>query len=146
MKHYLAYGANMSVDMMKSRCPDAKLVGTGTLENFRLMFKGEPPRSYGTIEPWTGFEVPFVLWTISARGEKNLDYYEGYPRVYQKHTVTVEVNGQKFSAMYYSKPETEPVGAPSEHYVDVLWQAYEHFGFDLAILQRAFGFSCGDCF
>ena len=146
MKHYLAYGANMSVDMMKSRCPDAKLVGTGTLKDFRLMFKGELPSSYGTIEPWTGFEVPFVLWTISARDEKNLDRYEGYPRVYQKHTVDVEVNGEKFKAMYYAKPETEHVDPPSLHYVDVLWQAYEKFGFDLAILERALDFACGDCF
>ena len=146
MKYYLAYGANMSVDMMGDRCPDAKLIGTGTLENFRLMFKGEPPRSYGTIEPWENFCVPFVLWDISARDEKNLDRYEGYPRVYQKHTVTVEVNGQTVKAMYYAKPETEPVGAPNDHYVAVLWDAYERFGFDMDILIRARDFSCGDCF
>ena len=52
MKKYLAYGANMSVEMMARHCPDAKLLGTGELKNFRLMFKGEPPSSYGTIEPW----------------------------------------------------------------------------------------------
>ena len=64
MKKYLAYGANMSVEMMAKRCPDAKLLGTGELKNFRLMFKGELTSSYGTIEPWDGFSVPFVLWDI----------------------------------------------------------------------------------
>lgn len=146
MKKYLAYGANMSVDMMKIRCPNAKLVGTGTLENFRLMFKGTPPRSFGTIEPWQGFCVPFVLWDISASDERNLDRYEGYPRFYQKHSVEVEVNGEKISAMYYSKPETERVGAPSDHYIAALWNSYEHFNFDLEILKRARDFSCGDSF
>lgn len=146
MKYYLAYGSNMSVEIMKNRCPDAKFVGTGTLKDFRLMFKGNPPSSYGTIEAWEGFNVPFVLWTITMRDEDSLDYYEGYPRVYQKHTATVTVNGRTFNAMYYSKPETQPVGAPSDHYVAVLWEAYEHFGFDLEILIRARDFSCGDCF
>lgn len=146
MKKYLAYGANMSVEMMSRRCPDAKLIGTGTLENYRLMFKGDVPNSYGTIEQWDGFNVPFVLWDISPRDEKRLDRYEGYPIHYQKHTVTVEVNGEIVEAMYYSKPETERVNPPCDHYVAALWESYEHFGFDLEILKRARDFSCGDCF
>lgn len=146
MKKYLAYGTNMDVDMMKDRCPDAKLLGTGILKNFRLMFKGEPPSSYGTIEPWEGFNVPFVLWDISPADEKRLDRFEGYPRVYQKHTVTFDLNGETFTAMYYAKPETQPVGAPNDHYVAVLWAAYEYFNFDLDILIRARDFSCGDSF
>lgn len=136
----------MSVDMMAVRCRDAKLVGTGLLPNFRLMFKGTPPKSYGTIEPWDGFNVPFVLWDISVADEKSLDRYEGFPRFYQKHTVEVTVNGEPVTAMYYAKPETEPVGAPSDHYVAALWESYEHFGFDLSILERARDFSCGDSF
>ena len=146
MKKYLAYGANMNVDMMKKRCPDAKLLGTGHLPNFRLMFKGELPNSYGTIEPWEGFIVPFVLWDISADDEKKLDRFEGYPRVHQKHNATFEFEARRITAMYYAKPDTEPVNPPSEHYVDVLWQAYEHFAFDIEILKRARDFSCGDCF
>lgn len=146
MKKYLAYGANMSVDMMAKRCPKAKLLGTGILNGYRLMFKGIAPNSYGTIEPWEGFCVPFVLWELTPADEKRLDRYEGYPRVYQKHTVEIEIGGDKFSAMYYAKPDTERVAPPSEHYVDVLWQAYERFSFDLEILKRARDFSCGDSF
>lgn len=146
MKKYLAYGANMSVDMMMKRCPKAKLLGTGILNGYRLMFKGTPPNSYGTIEPWEGFCVPFVLWEITPADEKSLDRYEGYPRVYKKRTVELDLCGDKITAMYYSKPETERVNPPSEHYVNVLWQAYEHFGFDLGILIRARDFSCGDSF
>ena len=146
MKKYLAYGANMNVDMMAQRCPKAKLKGTGILDGYRLMFKGELPSSYGTIEPWENFCVPFVLWEITPADEKSLDRYEDYPRVYQKHTVEVEVGNEKFTAMYYARPDTWCVNPPSEHYVNVLWQAYEHFGFDLGILIRARDFSCGDSF
>ena len=146
MKKYLAYDATLSVEMMSRRCPKSKFVGTGTLKNFRLMFKGELPNSYGTIEPWDGFEVPFVLWDLPASDEKRLDRYEGYPRVYQKFTVEVEVNGEKVTAMYYAKPETQRVNPPCDHYVAALWESYEYFGFDLKILERARDFACGDCF
>lgn len=37
---YIAYGSNMDMEQMKFRCPDAQLLGTGILENWRLMFKG----------------------------------------------------------------------------------------------------------
>lgn len=141
---YLAYGANMDAEMMKCRCPDAKFLGTGVLKDWRLMFKGKPPSSYGTIEEWEGFSVPYVLWEISAADERNLNHYEGYPKHYLKGTVAVEFNGETVWAMYYFKPEDQPVGAPCDHYVAVLWGAYEKFGFDLSILIRARDFSCGD--
>lgn len=141
---YLAYGANMDVEVMKRRCPDAKLLGTGILADWRLMFKGEPPLSYGTIEQWDGFSVPYVLWEISAADERNLDRYEGYPKHYQKGEISIEYLGEKIRVMYYFKPEEQPVGAPSDHYVAALWKSYEEFGFDLAILRRARDFSCGD--
>ena len=141
---YLAYGANMDVDVMKQRCPDAKLLGTGTLEGWRLMFKGEPPFSYGTIEQWDGFSVPYVLWEISAADERKLDRYEGFPKHYQKGTVAIDFLGEKIMVMFYHKPEKQAVGAPSDHYVAALWKSYEAFGFDLVILKRARDFSCGD--
>ena len=141
---YLAYGANMDADVMKKRCPDAKLLGTGRLIDWRLMFKGEQPLSYATIEQWDGFSVPYVLWEISAADEKKLDAFEGYPTFYHKSAVAVDFLGESVWAMFYQKPEKEPVDAPSEHYVAALWKAYEDFGFDLRILKRARSFSCGD--
>lgn len=141
---YLAYGANMDVEVMKRRSPDAKLLGTGLLENWRLMFKGESPHSYATIEKWDGFSVPYVLWDISEADEKKLDRYEGYPKHYQKDTIAIEYLGEKILAMFYQKSEEQPVGAPNDHYVAVLWKSYEEFGFDLEILKRARDFSCGD--
>lgn len=134
---YLAYGANMDVGIMASRCADAKFLGTGVLENFRLMFKGKEPLAYATIEEWNGFKVPYVLWEISKSDERELDYFEGFPRFYQKHTVAVEHDGKKFLAMFYQKDVAQPVGQPMTHYVEVLEDAYEHFKFDRSILDEA---------
>lgn len=141
---YLAYGANMDAEVMKRRCPDSRFLATGLLENWRLMFKGESPLSYATIEEWDGFSVPYVLWEISAADEQELDAYEGYPNHYRKGEIAIDYGGETIWAMYYFKPEEDPVDAPDDHYVEALWKAYEDFDFDLAILKRARDFSCGD--
>lgn len=134
---YLAYGENMDAGIMRSRCKGAKLLGMGTLKGYRLLFKGEEPLAYATIEQWDGFEVPYVLWEITDADERALDRFEGYPHSYQKRTVTVDHDGQKFLAIFYQKDEAEPIGQPMTHYVEVLTAAYECFDFDRSILAEA---------
>lgn len=138
---YLAYGANMDLGIMGQRCPNAKFLGTGVLEDYRLLFKGEEPRAYATIEEWEGFKVPYVLWEINYSDERELDYFEGCPVHYKKNTVEIEFNGEKFLAMFYQKDTAQPVGQPMTHYVEVLEDAYEHFKFDRSILNAALKFS-----
>lgn len=134
---YLAYGANMDGLIMKQRCKGAELLGVGVLEGYRLLFKGEAPSAYATIEQWEGYRVPYVLWEITPDDERALDRFEGYPRHYQKNVVEVEHGGEKFLAMYYHKPDDEPVGQPMTHYVEVLEGAYQRFDFDIDILNEA---------
>ncbi|MGN1126625.1 MAG: gamma-glutamylcyclotransferase family protein [Ruminococcus sp.] len=50
-KLYIAYGSNLNLKQMKYRCPTAKLVGKGVVENYELQFKGMPHCSYATIAP-----------------------------------------------------------------------------------------------
>lgn len=134
---YLAYGANLDAGIMRSRCKDAKLLGTGILDGWRLLFKGEEPLAYATIEEWDGYKVPYVLWEITDADEHALDRFEGYPRSYQKRTVTIEHDGQPVLAMFYQKSEAEPIGQPMTHYVEVLDMAYLYYDFDHSILAEA---------
>lgn len=143
-KAYLAYGSNMSTEQMSYRCPRAKIIGTGILQNWRLMFKGTEPlvTTYATIEEWQGYQVPFVLWDITRKHEMRLDLYEGVTKnCYYKKYIEVELNGEKYNALIYVKDEELPVNIASVHYVDVLWKAYEKFNFDLNILKGAVDFS-----
>ena len=39
-KYYIAYGSNLNLEQMARRCPTAKVVGSTTLKNYRLMFRG----------------------------------------------------------------------------------------------------------
>ena len=85
-RYYIAYGSNLSVEQMKHRTPDAKIVGTAVLCGWRLLFK-----SYATIEPKEGRKVPVLVWEISDADEASLDRYEGYPTYYYKRELPVLV-------------------------------------------------------
>ena len=61
MKYYLAYGSNLNKWQMKHRCPDAVPVGTVTIKDYELVFRG-----VATIEPKRGAEVQCGIWKISA--------------------------------------------------------------------------------
>lgn len=77
-KLYVAYGSNLNLAQMARRCPDAKVVGIGTLKNYQLTFRG-----VATIEPVDGAETPVGVWEITPRDELALDRYEGYPSYYR---------------------------------------------------------------
>lgn len=61
---------------MAHRCPDAKLVGTGVLSNYEMVFRGNKSNAVATVEPKKGMEVPVGIWEISENDEHFLDRYE----------------------------------------------------------------------
>ena len=142
-KFYIAYGSNLSVAQMKVRTPDAVIVGTGILKDWRLLF-----RRFATIKKCKGYKVPVLVWKISPQDEKNLDRYEGYPTFYVKRNLKIDVtglNGNHFgevNAMVYIMTkkaadirDINPM--PSEHYYSILHSGYKRFGFDGKILAEA---------
>ena len=69
---YVAYGSNLSVEQMALRCPDATIIGTGKIQDYKLVF-----RFHADIEKSKGSYVPVLVWKISKADEKRLDIYEG---------------------------------------------------------------------
>lgn len=149
-KLYLAYGSNLDREQMAYRCPTAKVVGTGVIKDYRLMFKGSKTGSYLTIEPAPGYEVPVAVWSVTAQDEKRLDLYEGYPRFYYKADVRLPVQRLESgktkveNAFVYIMHEDHRLGRPSKSYMDVCANGYEDFGFDLAVLKEAYEYSIGE--
>ena len=143
MRKYVSYGSNMDLEQMEWRCPDAELVCSGTLRDYRLLFKGSKTGSYATVEPCEGAKVPVLVWEISEEDERSLDRYEGYPTFYQKEDVAVETKCGTLCGMVYIMDPRRQLGAPSEWYYDVLERAYERFGFDKRILETALEDSMG---
>lgn len=144
MKFYLAYGSNLSVGQMLYRCPNAVYVGTAELKDWRLLFRGSRTGSYLTIERKTGRTVPVVVWKVSDEDEKELDYYEGFPRFYRKETMTVTVHSLvdgspigTVDAFVYIMDERRPLMKPGRTYYRVCAEGYHRFGFDETLLKRA---------
>ena len=142
-KYYIAYGSNLSIEQMKVRTPDAVIVGTGILKDWRLLF-----RTFATIKKRKGFSVPVLVWKISPQDEKNLDRYEGYPKFYVKRNLKINVtglNGNHFgevNAMVYimtkGATDTRSINPiPGKHYYSILRSGYKRFGFNGKILIEA---------
>lgn len=118
-KLYLAYGSNLNLRQMESRCQDAELIGYTFLPNMRLIFRGSGSGSYLSIESAKGRQVPCGVFRISSHDEKRLDAYEGYPRFYRKiyfdnlrlYTMGGQLRMGKLSAMAYVLPRTAPQGS-----------------------------------
>ena len=136
-KIYLAYGSNLNREQMAIRCPNAKVIGTATLEGYELLFRGHHNAAVATVEPKEGSSVPVLLWEITPTCEKALDIYEGFPRLYRKENVTVELNGDPTEAMVYIMNEGRPIGRPDLYYYSVIRKGYEEAGFDIAFLNEA---------
>ena len=134
---YVAYGSNLNIQQMTSRCPGARLYGRGVIENFELQFKGQSHGAYATIAPKDGASVPVAVWEISKRNEQALDRYEGYPSHYFKQDLPVQLDGKEVTAMVYVMNLKMDFGLPASYYYDVIREGYEDCGLDPAALEQA---------
>lgn len=135
-KLYFAYGSNINLEQMACRCPDAQVVGPVTLEGWELLFRRG---GFATIAPKEGEKVTGLLWSITPECERSLDYYEGYPRFYDKRMVTVQDNeGRALSVMAYIMDERfrEPM-LPSDSYYQGILDGYRQNGLPAAELKKA---------
>lgn len=128
---YIAYGSNLNLEQMARRCPTARVIGTTNLKDYKLTF-----RRVATIEPQKDSIVPVAIWEIDAKSEKALDLYEGYPRLYRKEFLDIELNGEKTKALVYIINIGEPQ-LPDRYYYNVILQGYHDVGLDTVHLENA---------
>ena len=142
-EYYLAYGSNLNVKQMKNRCPDARVLGTGEIEGYRLLFKGSKTGYYLTIEKQEGSRVPVAVWEVSEADELRLDRYEGYPVFYYKTEMPITFRGcqtgrkRTRNAFVYIMHENHLLGIPTMRYMETCLEGYRFFGFDEKILRKA---------
>ena len=130
-KLYVAYGSNLNLTQMARRCPMAKVVGIGKLKDYQLTF-----RKVATIEQVNGTETPVGVWEITPNDELALDRYEGYPHLYRKEMVTVEMKDGAVEAMVYIMNNGKP-SMPYQEYYNTILKGYEDVGLDTKYLQAA---------
>ena len=137
-RYYIAYGSNLSVEQMASRCPHAKIAGRAVLDGWKLVFK-----IHATIEPCENSKVPVLVWEIDGGDERRLDAYEGAPVYYFKKDLDIRLTDLKgrhprsVTAMVYIMADGHQIHMPMKGYYDVIAEGYERFGFDQKILREA---------
>jgi len=142
----VAYGSNLNLGQMAMRCKAAKVYGKGVLKGYRLLFKGQMENAYCTIEKKRDGKVPVVVWELEREDEKALDYYEGYPRFYEKEDVEVTLeDGTTITAMVYIMTDKIlgriHLNLPSRSYLETVKEGYKTSGFDKAFIEAALAIS-----
>jgi hypothetical protein len=134
---YIAYGSNLNLPQMAIRCPTAQVVGASEIIDYELRFRGGRTNAVATVEPLKGSSVPVLLWTLKDRDLQALDRYEGYPHLYRKEILELELKGKPVPGMLYIMDDKHPFGSPSDYYLNVIAEGYKTAGFDTEILDRA---------
>ena len=137
-RYYAAYGSNLNLPQMTQRCPTAEVVGSDTLQDWRLRFRGTPGNAVATIERKEGHTVPVLIFRVQPKDEKSLDGYEGWPWLYRKEEIEVKVDGKPITAFTYIMNETNhPYNQPGPYYFGILLAGYLIVNFDVKILMDA---------
>lgn len=134
---YLAYGSNLNLPQMAYRCPTATSIGLTELKGYDLKFRGSDGGAVATVEPGEG-SVPALLWKLKPKDEAALNQYEGWPYLYRKETVEVELNGEPVEAMVYIMNDGHELGRPSPWYLETIMEGYDCAGFDRDVLFEAY--------
>ena len=133
MTTYFAYGSNMSVAQMATRCPSAACRGNASLAGHDFLINC---RGFGTIVPDAQSTVHGLLWTLTDPDIASLDEYEGIAvGHYRKEHFAVSFSGQTVLAMLYVATDPSP-GIPEPAYIELIVAAATTRGFSTDYVRR----------
>jgi len=129
-----AYGSNLSLEQMKSRCPGARAICAGTLFGYRLEFVGFSWGWRGAVanvrlDP--GAKVQGILYAGNSLEFDSLDIYEGVPGVYDRTSRMIATEfGPLVAAEVYVHQEPEIKYTPSTSYLKKIGGGYRRERFN----------------
>ena len=129
---YGAYGANLNMANMEVRCPQAKPILGFNLVGYRLVFNG-----VADIIKDKDTKVPIGLWKITKECEKSLDRFEGYPHLYKKIRLKIDVPGFVGQKVMFYVMRRKGVALPPASYFNTIAQGYDDFALDKDYLNWA---------
>jgi gamma-glutamylcyclotransferase len=129
---YFAYGSNLSLEQMTSRCPDHMLIGKAVLQGFRLDYTLDD--SYwkcgvADIIPEKAACVWGLLYQISAKDLVLLDDYEDVVNDYRRFKVSVKHNNVSTQAWTYEVMNKNFNVKPSDEYLAIRRTAAQKYEF-----------------
>ena len=123
--------------MRESVCPNMRLVATGRINGYLLVFK-----IHEDIEPDDCPSVPVLVFEVDDDDVRSLDrlYKRGeyYDVALVNVSVAASINGyiNNVSAFtYIMLPKYESYQKPDDWYLDIIRSGYEESGFDIGLLD-----------
>ena len=115
--HNFAYGANLDIETMRDRCPDAQLIGKGDLVGYRFITNRN---GVASIVESVQDCVHGLIWKLSQEDEDFLDLFEGVKGGwYHKRKVMVHCAEREMECMVYIASDQTP-GKPVEDYFNTI--------------------------
>jgi gamma-glutamylcyclotransferase (GGCT)/AIG2-like uncharacterized protein YtfP len=121
MPLYFAYGANMDVAAMASRCPGSKPLGLARLPRHRWIISTD---GYANVVRDARRYVHGMLWDLALADVPVLDRFEDVPRLYRKVTQPVISEKGIRRALVYVGRSTD-AGRPRPGYLTDVMRAAE---------------------
>lgn len=132
MLHF-AYGSNMSIALMRRRCPGAQLEGCARLLGYRFIVMRS---GYASVVPAPGSSVHGLLWRLTPRDVAALNAYENLDGgLYRAVTLAVMSHRRPCVALVYIGRDCEP-GRPRPGYLEIVTQAARDAGFPPRYLRH----------
>jgi len=121
--YYFAYGANLNLQGMESRCPGFKKVAPAILYNYKLVFRG-----VADVAPAKGDAVMGAVYLLTKEHFAALDRFEGFPHLYLRKVVEVEtLSGKKLTAIVYVMTKKSKPRPPSASYLNIIIQGLQQW-------------------
>lgn len=132
---YFAYGSNMWLKQMNTRCPDNKNLGLAVLPKHRWFIS---KRGYANVRRSKKSYVQGVLYAVSKRDIRALDVFEGVASgCYTREVLKVtQSDGQVVDAYVYIDP-TVAEGIPPFEYVQRIAWGVVDAKLDMAYVKQA---------
>lgn len=115
---YLAFGANLSPDIMRQRRIEPLDARYFTLRDHGLRFDHPAAWSgcgYASAEPAVGESVYGILYTLSERDAARMDFYEMVPVAARYRRTWVEQDGERL--YFYQTNRSTPDLRPTDEYL-----------------------------
>jgi hypothetical protein len=127
---YFAYGSNMNLSQISSRCSRPVAIAVACLKDHRLVFCGHSDIWDGgieTVEPAPGEEVWGVLFSLSNMNWERLDLWQdarmdGGGMYFHIPMVVADTQGHEHYVRLYKKDIQKEPTKPSREYLDFIVQ------------------------
>lgn len=136
---YAAYGQLLNKTMRESVCPSIRVVATGRINGYRLVFK-----THEDIEPDDCSSVLVLVFEVDDDDVRRLGRLYKRGEYYDVALVNVSVaasingyTGDVSAFTYVMLPKYESYQKPDDWYLDIIRSGYKENGFDIGLLDAA---------